>query len=224
MREKPIYEGRIDGSLKEVQEVVDFFLFENFQLPGIDFRVEYENQKQVWVIYPPSESNQAAEKIINGFIEINTESITDDRPVHVRLVSCRQILDLLFFQLSQRIQAKFIIRDYPPDVLTTSWKELIAQGFISPLSTNMNDVLLDKIPNPKGKVGKYGTERKLTEEQVRDIVARCEGSRERGGTIEWYYNHLPPSIQSQFTLGTLKDWVKNPKFKKPKKLPRNLPH
>lgn len=220
MREKIIFDGRIDGSLKEVQEVVDFFLFENFQLPGIDFKVEYENQKQIWVIYPPIESNQSTEKIINGFFEINTESLTDDRPVNIRLVSCRQILDLLFFQLSQRIQAKFIIRDYPPDVLTTSWKELIAQGFISPLSPNVNDVLLDKIPDPKGKVGKYGTERKLTEEQVRDIVAGCKSSRERGATIEWYYDSLPTSIKSQFALGTLKDWVKDPRFKK---LPRDFP-
>lgn len=210
MAEKTIYHGDIDASLKEVQEVVDFFLFEHFELPGIDFRVEWDLQKQIWVIYPPKESGPLAEKIINGFIEINTKLISDDRPVIVHLVSCRQILDLLFFQLSQRIQAKFIIRDYPPDVLTTSWKELIAQGFISPLSTTEKDILLEKITDPKGKVPKYGTDRNLTEEDVRRIVKKCQWYQVNG-TIEMYYQNLPEYVRSQFAFDTLKGWLK--KFK-----------
>lgn len=208
IREKSIFDGRIDASLKEVQDLVDFFLFENFQLPGIDFRVERVDQKQVWVIYPPKDSDSPGEKILNGFIEINLSSLSNNQPVTVHLISCRQELDLLFFQLSQKIQAKFIIRDYPPDVVTTPWKELIAQGVISPLATTMKDVLLDNNTDLKGKVPRFGRDRDLSEEEVRRIVKNCHKHKDRGGTVKTYYNTLPEGIKVKFEFETLRTWLK----------------
>lgn len=216
MREKIIYDGHIDGSQKEVQEIVDLFLLENFHYPDIDFRVEHENQKQLWLIHPSNENNQQQEKLINGFIEINTIFIADEKPVNFRLVSCRQVLDLLFFQLSQRIQAKFIIRDFPPDVLTTPWKDLITQGLISPLSTTVEGLLLNKVTNPKGKVPKYGTFRDLTEEEVVAIVAKCKIYQKSSWTVRSYYEKvLTDEVRGRFSLGTLIDWGKNKKFNHP---------
>jgi hypothetical protein len=80
MREKTIFDGRIDGSSEEIQEIIDFFLFQNIGLPGpgIDYRVEDENQKRLYVIYPPQDEN----RIINGYTEINTPSLSDNKPVN----------------------------------------------------------------------------------------------------------------------------------------------
>jgi hypothetical protein len=224
MREKVIYDGRIDGSEREVQKMIDFFLFQNIGLPEIDYRIEKDNQKQLYVIYPHPEQAPKNDKIINGYTEITTLSISEQKPINLRIVSCRSELDLLFFHLSQQIQAKFIIEGFPPDGTTLSWRELVSQGLISPLSTTTTDVLLSRIPNPEGEVPRFGSDRDLTESQVIEIVSRCNSHRERGATIAWYYDHLPTILQDKFSLGTLKDWVKDPRFYKAKKLPRKLPH
>jgi hypothetical protein len=147
-------------------------------------------------------------------VEIIPISLSEEKPVNFHLVSCRQELDLLFFNMSQRIQAKFIVEGYPPDVVTIPWRDLIAQGYISPLATTQQDVLLDRPANIKATLGKYGTERYLSEEQVRAICIRCKAHQEHGGTIENYYNHvLSSSISDKFALGTLKDWLKDKRFR-----------
>jgi hypothetical protein len=218
MIEKIIYDGRIDGTSKAIQEIVDLYLLENLYLPGIDFRVETENQKQLWVIYPPTENSQPKEKIINGYVEINSLTISDTEAVNLRIISCRHELNLLFFQLSQRIQAKFIVKGYPPEILTTPWRELITKGYISPLTNDENDLLLMKDVDPKKRVGKYGTDRDLTTEQVINIVSICRDYQARGGTIGSYYNDvLQPSVRDKFSLETLKGWLKRKKFSLSKK-------
>ena len=119
-------------------------------------------------------------------------------------------IKLLFFQLSQRIQAKFIVKGYPPELLTTPWRELIAKGYVSPLINDENDLLLMKDVDPKGVVGRYGTDRDLTTEQVIKIVAHCREYQLRGGTVGSYYNdRLQPNIRDKFSFDTLKSWLKN---------------
>jgi hypothetical protein len=67
--------------------------------------------------------------------------------------------------------------------------------------------------DPQAVVGKYGTDRDLTKEQVIRIVARCKDYQQRGGTIASYYNDsLPPNIQNKFSLETLRSWFKDRKF------------
>lgn len=224
MREKTIFDGRIDGTPKEIQEVVDMFLFEELQLPGIDFRVEPEGTKQIWAIYRPVNAGPPGSRIINGYIEITGVSISEEAPSTVRLISCRQELDLLFFQLSQRLQAKFIIKGFPPELLTTAWRELAAKGYITPLAGTLDDVFSDGSADPRGVVGKFGRNRDLTLEDVTRIVSRCREFQARDGTIEAYYNHvLAGSLTDKFALGTLKGWLKDPRFKEAKEVPRNLP-
>ncbi len=217
MREKIIFDGRLDGAAETVQEIIDLFLLENFYLPDIDFRVEIENNKRIWVIYP-SQDNQN-NKIINGFFEISVPSITDKKPINFLLVSCRPELDLLFFQLSQRIQAKCIVKEYPPAILATPWRDLIKDGLISPLTSTYAEFLEMKESIPSKDLGKYGTYRDLSLGEVERLVQKCIAYQARGGTIRTFYeNSLPESLQNRFTLETLKSWVKNKKFRPAKKI------
>ena len=212
MREKIIFDGQLDGSAETVQEVIDLFLLEHFYLPDIDFRVETENHKQIWVIYP-TQDNQS-DKIINGYFEISVPSITDKKPINFLLVSCRLELDLLFFQLSQRIQAKCIIKDYPPAILATPWKDLIKDGLISPLTSTLTDLLVMRESDPSKDVGKYGTNRNLSVSDVKLLVQKCIEYQARGGTIKAFYmTLLSEATQNSFTLETFKSWVKNKKFR-----------
>jgi hypothetical protein len=214
MTEKTIFDGRIDGTSKAIQEIIDLFLLENFYLPDIDFKVETENHKQIWVIYPPKKKGSPKEKIINGYVEINTPSLSNETPVNFLLVSCRRELDLLFFQLSQRVQAKFIVKDYPPGILATPWRDLVKDGLLSPLTDSAADLLLDKESNPSKDVGKYGTNRDLSESAVKILVKSCIAYQNHGGTIRAFYeNMLSDTTRNRFALETLKSWVKNKKFR-----------
>ena len=210
MREKTIFDGRIDGSSEEVQEIIDFFLFQNLGLPGIDYRVEIEKQKHIYVIYPQSPTPQTGEKIINGYTEIATLSLSEKRPVSLRIVSCRIELDLLFFQISQRIQAKFILEGFPPEVLTTPWRELINKGVIVPLPMSVEDVLLNRYLDPKDNIPKYGRHRDLSKNAVMGILKDCRAYKERGGTYQDFYNTILRSeLREKFDYETLRSWLRN---------------
>lgn len=216
MREKIIFNGQLDGTAETVQEVIDLFLLEHFYLPDIDFRVETENHKQIWVIYP-TQDNQS-DKIINGYFEISVPSITDKKPINFLLVSCRLELDLLFFQLSQRIQAKCIVKDYPPEILATPWMDLIKEGLISPLTSTQAELLEMREPILSKDLGKFGTYRDMSLDEVKKLVRACITYQKRGGSIRTFYeNSLPESLQKKFAFETLKSWVKNKKFRPAKK-------
>jgi len=209
MREKVIFDGLIDGSAEQIQKIVDKYYLDNLTIPDIEFGIDYLNTKQLLIFYPSDKSPESPDKLINGYIEIITLSILKDKPVRFRVVSCRRVLDLLFFQLSEIIQAKFIVGGYPPEVLTKPWRELITEGVIVPVPTTIEDVLLDKFTNPKGKTPKYGRNRKISKEEVKQVVEECRNYMEREGTIRDYYDtFLRSDIRDQCEFETFRSWLR----------------
>lgn len=62
---------------------------------------------------------------------------------------------------------------------------------------------------------RYGTNRDLTEEDVKTYVSRFFQFRAQGGKLPEFYHslNLDPSEPRYFELETLRSWTKNPKFK-----------
>jgi hypothetical protein len=213
VREKLIYDGRLDARVEDVQAIVDQFLFENFALPldgtpNLQIKIEKRGNKQIHTIFP--QLNKDSGKIINGYIEINQIYLDDDHLVDVRIVSCRPELDLLFFQLSQKVQARFIIPNFPPDVLTIPWRDLMEQGFINSKKIEVDDSLEEDQLNPDEIVERFGTDRNLTKNAVRRYVKQCRTFQNKGGTVKGYYITL--GVFPPFSYETLRSWLKNPDF------------
>jgi hypothetical protein len=220
MREKIILDHRIDGTPAEIEEIISLFIFENLDFPDAHFKIETENQKQLWVVYRPGESVQPNNKVIIGYIDIYPLSIFYKKPVKIRLVSCAEEFDLLFFLLSQRIQAKFIVTGYPPELLSTSWKELAAKGLLKPLLTTMETTLLERLNNPKGKIGEYGRDRDISGDEVKEIVNECRAYMGRDGTAKDYYETILRSdIREKCNFETFRGWLK--RFNKSRNSPQS---
>jgi hypothetical protein len=67
---------------------------------------------------------------------------------------------------------------------------------------------------PIGRVKKYGINRDMTGDEVRELVKACKYYQKNEGTVEWFYNDkLPPYIKDKFSLETFKKWLKDPRFK-----------
>ena len=66
----------------------------------------------------------------------------------------------------------------------------------------------------KAKSAKYGTERDLTYDDVKEIVTRCKAYQARGGKVPAFYRSLKLNETGPraFTLETLRKWLKNPYF------------
>lgn len=213
MREQVIFDSRLSANIQTVFDEIERFRLDNFYAYNIEVPDEIEGNRHVWVIYPQGRENSS--RIINGYIDIIPLGLDPDSGVYLRIVSCRYELDLLFFQLSQRVQAKCLIPEFLPQVLTTPINELVEQGVLSPNKISLEEL----INNPKSAadtVEKYGTERNLTLTQVCNLVKRCREFMKRDGTIEAFYNLY---VTKYCTLGTFKDWMKNKKFNPPKKTP-----
>jgi len=211
IREKVIFEGRLEAAVHAAQDQIDKFRFDTFLTSlDIDMRVEIIGNKQLWVIYPSPTTEE--NKIINGYIEINPLSLDPVSKVEIRIVSCREELDILYFQLSQRLQAKFIIPEFPADIINVPWKDLVEQGVIRPRKTDLHEIIYNP-PNPDDTEKKYGTDRNLTKTDVRRIVMRVKAYQNNGGTVEGYYTN--ETNNPQYELETLRAWMKNPDFKSP---------
>lgn len=72
--------------------------------------------------------------------------------------------------------------------------------------------LLDEDMDPSG--GKYGTNRDLTIDDVRIIVARCKMFTEKGGKVTEFYRlqNITPGNPKSYELETLRSWLKKSKF------------
>ncbi len=62
--------------------------------------------------------------------------------------------------------------------------------------------------------GKYGTNRDLSFEDVKAIVARCKAFQERGGKVPSFYDmqNITPGEPRSYELETLRGWLKDPRF------------
>jgi hypothetical protein len=211
MEEKVIFEGRLDIKAAEIQTIIDKFILDNFlNQHRVEFRIEKLGNKSVWKTYVYSKSTGAVYKeTIHGYIEVNPVLLTQDKPINLRIVSCRPELDLLYFQISQQIQAKSIIPNFPSGVLVTPWKDLVRDGLIVPNKYTPEDIFSD-LPDPENIVKKYGTYRDLTANDVRLYVLRCRQAKDKGYTVEEYHKTLGSS--PPFSLETFKKYRNNPKF------------
>ena len=210
MEEKLIYEGRLHANPQDIQAVIDKFMLDNLISPlDIDININKVENKQIWITFPQPLGDSPMNVIFNGYVEFDSESGISDEPIELRIVSCRPELDLLYFQLSQLIQARFLLPNYPPELLVIPWQELLQKGMITPGKESMED-LLSQLPDPDDTIKKYGTEGKLTRNDVRRHVAACREFLGHNGTIKEYHNNLggnPP-----FAFETFRDYMKNPDF------------
>jgi len=202
MREKIIFDGVVEIDIKEIQDVIERFCLDIGIQPGLDLKVDEIGSRQIW-----KTERSPGEFITHGYFDLNLMSSENSKPVFLRIVSCRDVLDGLFFIVSQRLQAKYLLPNFPPETFSVPLRELIESGFVSPEELN------DKEIDPAKNVKKYGTDRDMTELEVGRLVKQCRHHQSKGGTTPSFYENLPPATQNKFALGTLKDWVKNPKFK-----------
>jgi len=210
LREKVIFNGRVDIQRRELESSVNHFLMVNFiALMGIHLEIEVQGIRHLWVHYP-SAGEGTGEKIVNGYLDLINSPEDADRIEQLRIVSCRPELDILFFQLSQQIQARYVLPGYPPDILAIPLSELLEQGLISSHASSMSEMLA-QFPDPDDTVKKYGTDRNLTASDVRRHVRRCLAYKENGGTVRGYHENLGPC--PPFALETLRSWLKDPRFK-----------
>ena len=93
-----VLEERLDASADYVKKLISEFFFKNRNVPNnIDIRPEVDGDKFIWAVYPEERSNGENEKLINGYIQINSVSLDrKSKPVDVRIVSCREELTLLW--------------------------------------------------------------------------------------------------------------------------------
>jgi hypothetical protein len=75
-----------------------------------------------------------------------------------------------------------------------------------------------EIPDPDDTVKKYGTDRNLTKNQVRDHIRRCRHYQDSGGSVRGYFETL--GSEPPFQYETLRSWLKNPNFE-PKTPPKS---
>ena len=130
----------------------------------------------------------------------------DDERLQVRLEVDEPAMQKFFTQIANKVIGVWPV-ETRPETLRKLPDQIHASG-------NQD---LDPLPDPKATRGKYGRHRSLTAEQVTDIVNRYYYYKEKGGTIQGYYDDILHSPHEEFTLETLKKWIHNPKFKNKKK-------
>lgn len=156
-----------------------------------------------------------SQPITNGYFDIYPVSTNYDSPCKLRIISCRPELDIIYFQLSQFIQARFIIQDYPPSLSTLPLKELYELKAIE--KKDYVPSTEPDLPDPDNKK-RYGAEKNLSKNDVKKHIKRCRAAMTRGTTIEDYYDSVLNKICS---LDTFKKWMKDKKFKE--KIPQDIP-
>lgn len=210
IREKIIFVGQVDAHPDAIEMEIQIFFAElSEQLSSIDIEFEIVGHKQVWIITPRQSATN--EKIVNGYIEITPLSLAPNSDANLRIVSCREELDLLYFQLSQRIQARFLIPDIDYSVAMIPWAEFVEKGYISSENTDPVD-LLYKLNNPDDTVMKYGTDRDLTKADVIRAVRSCRAWMARGGTAESWLYDSDYWREPKCSLDTLYKWLQNPEL------------
>lgn len=225
MREKVILDHQIDATPDDLQKVLGLFTLEHLDYPNVNFKVESENQRQLWVVYRSGVNSLLTNRFVIGYVDMFSLSIHYKSPVKIRIVSCGEEFDILFFMLSQRIQAKFIIIGFPPEAPTIPWKDLAAQEYLKPLTNTIEAAARNRLENPALYMGKYGHYRTISENEVRDVVRQCENYVDNGGSISDFYREaLKSSIRQECDLETFRGWVKRfrkSKNKKKKNNPKN---
>jgi hypothetical protein len=84
---------------------------------------------------------------------------------------------------------------------------------ISQFSSSQEDALLMNNVGLVENLPKYGTDRDLSENDVRLIVKRCRTSQKAGTSVrEFYMNVLLSDESNKFSFETLRSWLKNPRF------------
>lgn len=221
MIEKIIFDGYIEGSKLEIEEIINIFIQERLSPEdllkrGYHFNIDLIDSKQVWLVHPKSELDLPKVKATLGYVEINPVYISEEKPVRFRLISCQEPYNLLFFELSQRIQAKFILQNIPYARLETPWQEFLSQGLINFLPNEDEELLLDNSFDPKEELPKYGTDRDLSKKEVTLFVKKCRAYMTAGGTKRQFYEEtLSSETKDKFAFETLRDWMNDPKFKPP---------
>lgn len=210
IREKIVFDGYVDAHPAAIEREIRLFFGEFAeQVPTIDLEFETVGSKQVWIISP--EQSARKEKIINGYTEITPLSLNHNTDVRLRIVSCREELDLLYFQLSQRIQARFIIPDIEYAVAMIPWSEFVEKGYVTSTVSDPAEILRHS-DKPDDVVPRYGTKRDLSKADVRRAIRSCRTWMNRGGTAESWLNGCHYWREPKCSIDTLYKWLQNPEF------------
>jgi hypothetical protein len=196
----------LETTIDIIQPEIDRFVLNNIlSISDINFEVRVDREKQFWIVKPLIGKEYPKSEIINGYIQLRS-GLFGEQYTDLRIVSFRPELDLLFFLLSQHIQAKAIVPDFPPELIVIPWRELITEGVIGQKPTNVSD-LLSGVPDPDETYSKFGTNRDLTANDVRRYTSKCNAYTKKGGSVKGYYQTL--GTNPPFALETLRGWLKN---------------
>lgn len=214
MREKTIYEGEIEGEYASIQKDIDMYFSELIShMPKLELNFDTIGSKIVWIVTPENSANK--NKIINGYIELNPVALAADSFTYMRIVSCREELDLFYFQLSVRIQSKYLLPYLSFYGATIPWEELVEKGYIFPPKKEALDIIYSPL-DPDETAKKYGTNGRLTKNDIRRAVKACEEWQKRGGSVRTFYTDSGHSITNECEYDTFVRYAKNPTYKSKK--------
>ena len=88
-------------------------------------------------------------------------------------------------------------------------KDLATQGYLKPLPNTIEDAIRNRLENPALHMGKYGRNRTISENEVKEAIRRCENYVDRGGTTSDFYREaLDSEIRKGCDLETFRGWIK----------------
>lgn len=211
MREKIIFDGKIDGPNAHIEKDIRMYYAElSDEVPEMELTFESIGTKLVWIVTTENSANK--QKLTNGYTELIPISLDSDSCTNVRIISCREELDLFYFQLSQRIQAKYLIPMLSSYATTIPWRELVEKGLVRPPKKEVLDIIYDA-EDLDETAKKYGTKRELTKNDIRRAVKAYGEWRKRGGSMFTFYHDSGHSIASKCEYETFKKYTLNPDYK-----------
>lgn len=211
MREKIIFDGLIDSSIASIEKDIHLY-YDELTLVGPLMELSFETveTKLVWIVTPENSANN--QKLINGYTELIRVSLEFDTCTRVKIISCREELDLFYFQLSYRIQGKYLLPMLTSYAITVPWHELVEEGLVQAPKNEILDVIY-KPADPDDTAKRYGTDRDLTKNDIRNAIKACEEWQNRGQSMFSFFYDSGHWIATKCAYETFKKYCYDPKFK-----------
>lgn len=212
MREKIIFDGLIEGAIDSIEKEIQLFYAEVADaVPDLELTFETIDSKYVWIITP--ENSASKQKMTNGYSELFRTALESNFPTRVRIVSCREELDLFYFQLSHRIQAKYVQSSSLPNGTRIPAHELVEKQLINPQKKDVTDEIRSAVDIDNIR-RRYGTEGKMTKNEIRRSVKNFwKRKNEEKVSLPDYYKYSGDPVCGKCAFWTYKQYVYNPKYR-----------
>ena len=186
--------------------------------------------KKVWVVKPNDRVDGRDEKIRQGYIlDPLYEDENDEYWVHLKIVSYRDEAFEVWESFAEYIKVKYIFKVTMP---IEDWYVVgdPAKLFSETEPSFWNDIPFEStdvswtakspkanfeentdVPDPEKTRKKYGFNRDLTTEDVREIVRKWQVYKSRGHSILSFHESNPEYSQ-KFAYNTLRSWIYDKRF------------